>query len=253
MNQDAKSGSDRGRPRQQSTATPGVLPHRNSPPEDDLPLGAHPETTRVRYQLRFTKLDDLRWISHRDLVRVLERGLRRCNVPLSMSDGYHPKPRMSFPLALALGIGAHSEIMEVEFTREMDTEVLCRDLNAQMPPGLRILSAQRVDRQNRAPTPSVAEYRISLAGVDLSDVAAVVARFLEAENCFVPRARDGRVVDARLGLIEIGVREGHLCWRQSIPLAISVGPREVLVALGLAHLERDGGCLERTNVHWELT
>ncbi|HBO42708.1 MAG TPA: hypothetical protein DD670_01970 [Planctomycetaceae bacterium] len=60
---------------------------------------------RQRVRIRFSKQGDLRLIGHRDLVRVMERLFRRAELPLGMSQGFHPKPRMSFPTALALGIG----------------------------------------------------------------------------------------------------------------------------------------------------
>ena len=58
---------------------------------------------RQRVRIRFPKQDDLRLISHRDLMRAWERLFRRAGVALSMSEGFHPKPRMSFPSALAVG------------------------------------------------------------------------------------------------------------------------------------------------------
>ncbi len=71
---------------------------------------------RVRFRLRFRKREDLRWISHHDLVRTVERWLRRAGLPLRRSEGFHPKPKLSFPSALALGIAALDEVMEFELT-----------------------------------------------------------------------------------------------------------------------------------------
>ena len=59
---------------------------------------------RQRMRIRFTKQGDLRWLSHRDLMRTWERLFRRAGVPLGMTEGFHPKPRMNFPSALAVGI-----------------------------------------------------------------------------------------------------------------------------------------------------
>ena len=59
---------------------------------------------RQRVRIRFRKSGDLRLIGHRDLVRAWERAFRRAALPLGMSEGFHPKPRMSIPAALGLGI-----------------------------------------------------------------------------------------------------------------------------------------------------
>jgi len=76
--------------------------------------------TRFRFRLRFCKRDDLRWISHHDLVRTVERWLRRAGLPLRRSEGFHPKPKLSFSSALALGIAALEEVMEFELTEPVE-------------------------------------------------------------------------------------------------------------------------------------
>ena len=69
---------------------------------------------RLRVRIRFSKQGDLRLIGHRDLMRCLERVFRRAGLALGFSQGFHPKPRMTFPLALAVGIEGLDEVMEVE-------------------------------------------------------------------------------------------------------------------------------------------
>ena len=73
---------------------------------------------RHRVRIRFCKQGDLRWIGHRDLMRCMERLFRRAALPLGMSQGFHPKPRMSFPAALAVGIAAMDEVMELELAEQ---------------------------------------------------------------------------------------------------------------------------------------
>ena len=65
---------------------------------------------RVRVRMRFRKQDELRLISHHDLLRTFERWLRRAGLPLRRSEGFHPKPKLSFPLAMALGIAGLDEV-----------------------------------------------------------------------------------------------------------------------------------------------
>src|SRR5262245_28393195 len=91
---------------------------------------------RHRLRIRFRKEDDLRLISHRDLLRTLERLFRRANLPLGMSEGFHPKPRMSFPSALAVGIAGTDEVMELELCQELTADEVRAALDPHMPPGL---------------------------------------------------------------------------------------------------------------------
>src|SRR5687768_9350816 len=97
---------------------------------------------RQRIRIRFRKEGDLRLISHRDLLRTLERLFRRAELPLGMSEGFHPKPRMSFPSALAVGIAGADEVMELELSQERTAEELLAVLTPHLPPGLAINSLE---------------------------------------------------------------------------------------------------------------
>ncbi len=96
--------------------------------------------TKVRIRVHFTKAGDLRWISHRDLARLWERLLRRANLKLAFSEGFHPKPKISFPSALALGIVALDEIVEMDLVGEVDLEQARAQIEQQMPEGMQLLS-----------------------------------------------------------------------------------------------------------------
>ena len=77
---------------------------------------------RHRVRIWFRKAGDLRFISHRDLVRTWERIFRRAELQLSRSEGFHPKPRMSFPAALAVGIAGTHELVEIELVASRAAE-----------------------------------------------------------------------------------------------------------------------------------
>src|SRR4051812_6059853 len=88
-------------------------------------------TTKVR--LRFAKRGDLRLISHHDLMRCLERMLRRAGVPIAHSQGFNPRPKAVFPLALALGIEGRREVVELELTEPIEPAELLGRLAACAP------------------------------------------------------------------------------------------------------------------------
>ncbi len=93
---------------------------------------------RQRVRIRFTKQDDLRWISHRDLMRVWERLFRRAGVALSMTEGFHPKPRINFPSALAVGIAGLDELLEVDLAEQHTADSLQAAIQPELPPGMRV-------------------------------------------------------------------------------------------------------------------
>lgn len=132
----------------------------------------HPEgTLRVRYRIRFAKTDLLRWISHRDLASLWERIGRRVGLPFSMTEGFHPKPRMMFPSALPLGVESHDEVVDLELNEHWDEDRLLETLRHDEQPGLAIHSVQKVDLADGKAMLAGREYRVTLPE-DLSNEEA---------------------------------------------------------------------------------
>src|SRR5215469_11495224 len=76
---------------------------------------------RVKLRIRFSKLGKIRWTSHRDLARMWERAFRRVNLPLAYSEGFSPRPKVSFGLALPTGHESVAEFLDVELTELGDS------------------------------------------------------------------------------------------------------------------------------------
>jgi radical SAM-linked protein len=64
-------------------------------------------------RVKFVKKGVLVYLSHLDIVRLLERLLRRADAPLVFSQGFTPRPKMLFSLALPLGVESMGEFMDV--------------------------------------------------------------------------------------------------------------------------------------------
>ncbi len=120
----------------------GVVPAPEGQATPDAP--AH-ERARLKYRVRFAKRDDLRWLSHLDLMRTLQRAFKRAEVPVSYSQGFHPAPLMSFGPALAVGIEGLGELFDFETSEELDVEHLASRLNGALPRNLRVLDVRRLE------------------------------------------------------------------------------------------------------------
>ena len=75
-------------------------------------------------RIRFSKQGDIRFISHHDLMRLFERALRRAQLPVATSEGFHPRPRISLPMPLSVGFTGHSEVADVGLREWMRPEEL---------------------------------------------------------------------------------------------------------------------------------
>jgi hypothetical protein len=66
------------------------------------------------YRIRFAKVGRAAFLGHLDLVRLLARSFRRADLPLAVTRGFSPKPRVSFGPALGLGVPSLGELMDVD-------------------------------------------------------------------------------------------------------------------------------------------
>lgn len=89
---------------------------------------------------QFCKEGNAIWISHLDLMRVLQRSFRRAGLLLKHSQGFTPHPALSLALPLSVGVASQCEIMDFELENEESVEVatLAERLNAVLPEGIRI-------------------------------------------------------------------------------------------------------------------
>jgi radical SAM-linked protein len=206
------------------------------------------ETTRYRLRMRFQKKGDLRLISHRDLVRTFERWFRRCGLQLRMSQGFHPKAKMTFPLALALGIAGAREVMEFELTEWANARELQSRLTALAPPGLEIVDLQPLEPGQRKARVHRVTYEVPIPLPRREALRQSVAQFSRQTSFWIQREKSGREVDVKAGSDHLELQEGSLRFRLLADCPVSVRPREVLQALGIADLEHEGYYLTRTDV-----
>jgi radical SAM-linked protein len=130
---------------------------------------------KIRFE--FQKVGDLRYLSHLELMRALQRALRRASLPLAYTQGFNPQPKVSVAQALAVGVEGLRELGEVEFTSRVEPDDLLARWNSQLPPELKILRTWEAPLHGSSLSAGVrgAVYQIRLApnGWDPSTLAAI--------------------------------------------------------------------------------
>jgi len=208
-------------------------------------------STKVR--LRFAKHGDLRLVSHHDLMRCLERTLRRAAIPMASSQGFNPRPKVMFPLALALGIEGRREVVELDLAEPMEPAELLRRLAEQSPPGLLWLEAEPLG-PGRASQVDAVRYVLDVPADRRAAARDAVAALIAAGSRPYTRQRPDRTVevDLRPFLLDAGLApDGALQFRLKMTPGGSARPEEVVDTLGLRDLLARGAVLARTDV--ELT
>ena len=150
-----------------------------------------------KVRLRFAKRGDLRLVSHHDLMRCLERMARRAELPLAQSQGFNPRPKIAFTLALALGIEGHHEVVEMELAEPMEPAEVLRRLAAVSPPGLEWLDAEDPGPGRPAQAEAV-RYALPVPADRRDAARAALADFLARDRWPYTRHRPDRTVEIDL-------------------------------------------------------
>lgn len=94
-------------------------------------------------KLTYQKGEEIKFVSHLDHMRILERAVRRAGLPIKYSEGYNPRPKISYKTR-ALKVGETSDLCEAEMilTTWLNTQKVKDLLNLHLPAGFAIISAE---------------------------------------------------------------------------------------------------------------
>jgi Uncharacterized protein conserved in bacteria (DUF2344) len=97
----------------------------------------------MRVRLRFSKVGKVRFTSHRDVAGMWERALRKADLPVVYTEGFSPRPKLHFGLALSNGHESLAEYLDADLIGEIDLESLPERTTAVLPAGLTVTGAAR--------------------------------------------------------------------------------------------------------------
>ena len=196
-----------------------------------------PVVQRVR--LEYAKRGRLRFSSHRDFQRALERAIRRAGIPIAFSAGFSPHPRISYANSAPTGAASEAEYVELALTESVDVEAIRSALDAALPEGFDVLRVVLATPPDLAERLQASRWRIALPDLAPEPVGEAAREFLGRDRVDVQRmTKSGmRTFDARgpVEALEVepeasedGCAILHVVVRHVSP---SVRPDDVLSAL----------------------
>lgn len=104
----------------------------------------------IKYRLKITKGEPIRYISHLDFAALMQRAICRAHLPAAYSEGFNPHMKIAFASALSVGITSTCEYMDLELKKDVcQLEVFDR-LRAVLPPGVELLQVKQIDLRSKA-------------------------------------------------------------------------------------------------------
>ncbi|MCJ7514997.1 MAG: TIGR03936 family radical SAM-associated protein [Dehalococcoidia bacterium] len=97
-----------------------------------------------RLRLKFSRGEELKFLSHLDLMRLWERTLRRAGLPLAYSEGFTPHPQIALAAPLLVGVTSDVELMDVSLSRWVSPQSFLAQIEKQLPRGITLLEARPV-------------------------------------------------------------------------------------------------------------
>lgn len=143
----------------------------------------------MRMLIVFEKGKLLRHIGHLDLLRTMQRALRRSGLPVAYSQGFNPHIIVAFASALSVGLSGQNEIMDLKLTVDVQPDFVLKRLQAALPPSLIIKKVKPIEDTHPSPMSMLkaARYNILFYRNDADDVVKAIPSLLAEEEVVVMR------------------------------------------------------------------
>ena len=164
----------------------------------------------MKLRMQITKDRDIRFISHLEYVRTIERAIRRAKLPAAYSEGFNPHLKFSLASALGVGVVSYTEFVEIELAEPVEIEAAARALDKALPRGIRVLAADAVANNTAALMAEAAGASYVVILPYDKDITEAVANYNDAVELLFKKAAPKRKekfkeIDVKFYIPEIAV------------------------------------------------
>ena len=198
-----------------------------------------------RLRIRFCRGQEVKFISHLDILRLWQRALHRAEITVAYSEGFSPHPRISLAAPLPTGVTGQAELMDILCTKWVSPHFFTATVSQQLPPGIEILQVYQVALTMPSLQSQVryAEYRVEVeTEKGQKDIESALTELLSMKHLPWQHQRDTgtRNYDLRALIDDLWLIDGHsgyctLGMRLRCDNSGSGRPEQVTTALGFTH------------------
>ncbi len=162
----------------------------------------------MKKRVYFDKFGEMKFISHLDLLRFFDRLLKKSQIPVKYSQGFHPRPKMSFGSPISLGTEAYNELMDFELETPMSNEEVFDRLNSSNVVGFRVNKVEDVIGKSSI----MEEYTIMVYEIESEEEIIIkLETLLNQEEIVEVKEKKGKVTTRNLKeRIKSFRREGNM-------------------------------------------
>ncbi len=198
-----------------------------------------------RLRIRFSRGQEVKFISHLDIMRLWQRALNRAGISPAYSEGFNPRPRMSLASPLAVGVTSEAELMDIMLTKPVSPHFFTDSVSKQLPPGVEILQVYPIALTMPSLQSQIryAEYKVELeTEKEPKEIESALASLLSLKHLPWQHQRDTgpRNYDLRALIDDLWLVDCHKgCCTIGMRLRCDSGgsgrPEQVTAALGFTN------------------
>ncbi len=129
----------------------------------------------VSLRLRYGRQEPAVWLAHLDMMRTFERSVRRAGLPVAYSQGFNPRPQLSFALPIGVGLATLDDYVDVVMTEPVDSKWAIQQLNQNLPQGLFIIDAKPIPEDGPSLMSLIAAADYEIRGEGLAEAVGVLS------------------------------------------------------------------------------
>ena len=171
-----------------------------------------PEKEITSVRIKFTKTNDLMYISHLDLTRTMQRIILRSGIDIWYSEGFNPQPKMVFALPLPIGVESVCELLDIKLNHPMEFDEIKERIQRNFPVDMKVLDVYTPDVKFK--NIAFADYTIKLYSSNVDEMLAQAINKLFSSECIITkRSKSGeKEVDIcdYINSIEASLKDGYI-------------------------------------------